>query len=47
VNVGDIVFSVKRIDWDHWMWSLFLGVGCILWQHVIFLDIEKKTSINF
>jgi hypothetical protein len=35
VNVGGVVFSVRPIEWDHWMWSLFLGMGCLCWQLVI------------
>jgi hypothetical protein len=34
VNVGDLVFSVKRIDWDHWMWSVFLGASVLIWHQV-------------
>lgn len=37
VNFGGIVFSVQPIEWDHWMWSLFLGVGTLLWQQVVLL----------
>lgn len=35
VNVGSVVFTVVQIEWDHWMWSLFLGMGCLIWQLVI------------
>ena len=47
VNFGGIVFSVQPIDWEHWMWSLFLGAGTLLWQQVdLILFQKKKNNLN-
>lgn len=35
VNFGSIVFGVERLDWDHWMWCIFFGVGELIWGQVI------------
>ncbi len=34
VNVGGIVFNVTQIGWDHWMWSILIGVGLLIWGQV-------------
>lgn len=45
VNFGGIVFSVVPLEWDHWMWSFFLGSGTLIWQQVI--KIYKKYISDF
>lgn len=34
VNFGGIVFAVEKLDWDHWMWCMFVGFGSLLWGQV-------------
>lgn len=34
VNFGGIVFSVERLEIDHWMWCLVFGIGSLLWGQV-------------
>ena len=41
VNFGGIVFAVERLDWDHWMWCMFFGVGSLLWGQVKSNQITK------
>ena len=35
VNFGGIVFSVVRLDLEHWMWCILFGVGSILWGQLV------------
>lgn len=35
MNFGGIVFAVEPIEWDHWMWCLFLGFGSLLWGQLV------------
>ena len=36
VNFFTNAFHVTSLDWDQWMWSLFLGFSELLWAQLIF-----------
>ena len=46
VNIGSVVFTVVSIEWDHWMWSLFLGMGCLIWQLVKNIYFNKTNIMK-
>ena len=34
VQIGGLAFQTKELTADQWLWSVFLGVGCLLWGQV-------------
>ena len=45
VNFGGRVFAVEPIDLEHWMWSIFFGVGSLLWGQVIKKNIHVASTL--
>ncbi len=35
------MFAVEPLDLEHWMWSLFFGIGSLLWGQVLFWKFKK------
>ncbi|XP_074644594.1 plasma membrane calcium-transporting ATPase 2-like isoform X2 [Tubulanus polymorphus] len=35
VQIGGVAFSTAKLTLEHWMWSLFFGVGELLWGQVV------------
>lgn len=34
INFGGFVFGVERLDAAQWMWSIFFGIGSLVWGQV-------------
>lgn len=35
IQFGGPVFQTAKLDWDHWLWCVFLGLGVLLWGQII------------
>ena len=47
MEFGSIAFSVVSLDIDQWIWSIFFGVGSLLWGQVFLKNFTGKYYCNF